>query len=109
MLFINNDEVEKVLTMEDTLRVIEEGHKELARGELAGRPRVDKIPRRESPRSFIAGEPWKVRHSDEIGRRELARPLWDPGRRQILRSARALLWTHISLQHPRRRAARHDQ
>jgi alanine dehydrogenase len=41
MLFINNDEVEKVLTMEDTLRVIEEGHKELARGELAGRPRVD--------------------------------------------------------------------
>ncbi|HTM10902.1 MAG TPA: ornithine cyclodeaminase family protein [Verrucomicrobiae bacterium] len=41
MLFINNDEVEKVLTMEDTLRVIEEGHKEWARGELAGRPRVD--------------------------------------------------------------------
>jgi alanine dehydrogenase len=41
MLFINNDEVEKVLTMEDTLRVIEEGHKELARGDLAGRPRVD--------------------------------------------------------------------
>ena len=41
MLFINNDEVEKVLTMEDTLRVLEAGHKELARGELAGRPRVD--------------------------------------------------------------------
>jgi ornithine cyclodeaminase/alanine dehydrogenase-like protein (mu-crystallin family) len=41
MLFINNDEVEKVLTMEDTLRVLEDGHKELARGELAGRPRVD--------------------------------------------------------------------
>jgi len=41
MLFINNEEVEKVLTMEETLRVIEEGHKELARGELVGRPRVD--------------------------------------------------------------------
>lgn len=27
--------------MEDTLRVLEEGHRELARGELAGRPRVD--------------------------------------------------------------------
>jgi len=41
MLFINNEEVEKVLTMEDTLRVLEDGHQELARGELAGRPRVD--------------------------------------------------------------------
>lgn len=41
MLFLNNDDVERVLTMEDTLRVIEEGHRELARGELAGRPRVD--------------------------------------------------------------------
>jgi ornithine cyclodeaminase/alanine dehydrogenase-like protein (mu-crystallin family) len=41
MLFINNEEVEKVLTMEDTLRVLEDGHKELVRGELAGRPRVD--------------------------------------------------------------------
>lgn len=41
VLFINNDEVEKVLAMEDTLRVLEEGHKELARGELVGRPRVD--------------------------------------------------------------------
>jgi len=41
MLFINNDEVAEVLRMEDTLRVIEDGHRELARGELAGRPRVD--------------------------------------------------------------------
>ena len=41
MLFINNEEVEKVLTMEDILRVLEDGHRELARGELAGRPRVD--------------------------------------------------------------------
>jgi alanine dehydrogenase len=41
MLFINNDEVAEVLKMEDTLRVLEEGHRELARGELAGRPRLD--------------------------------------------------------------------
>ncbi len=41
MLFISNTDVARVLTMEDTLRVIEEGHRELARGELAGRPRVD--------------------------------------------------------------------
>ncbi len=41
MLFINNADVARVLTMEDTIRVIEEGHRELARGELAGRPRVD--------------------------------------------------------------------
>lgn len=41
MLFINNDEVEQVLTMEDTLRVIQEGHEEMALGDLAGRPRVD--------------------------------------------------------------------
>ncbi|MGH7772761.1 MAG: hypothetical protein ACREQA_11080 [Candidatus Binatia bacterium] len=41
MLFINNEEVAKLLTIEDTLGALEEGHKELARGELAGRPRVD--------------------------------------------------------------------
>ena len=40
-LILNNDDVNSVLTMEDTLRVLEEGHRELARGELAGRPRVD--------------------------------------------------------------------
>ena len=41
MLFINNKEVEQVLTMKDTLSVLEEGHRELAKGELVGRPRVD--------------------------------------------------------------------
>ncbi len=41
MLFINNEDVEKVITMKDTLEVLEEGHKELAKGELVGRPRVD--------------------------------------------------------------------
>jgi len=41
MIFINNQDVEKILTMEDTLRVIEGGHAELAKGELVGRPRID--------------------------------------------------------------------
>ncbi len=41
MLFLNNDDVAQVLTMPDTLRVLEEGHRELARGELVARPRVD--------------------------------------------------------------------
>ena len=41
MLFINNKEVEQVLTMKDTLSALEEGHKELGKGELVGRPRVD--------------------------------------------------------------------
>jgi len=41
MLFINNEDVEKVLTIRDTLRVLEEGHRELAKAELVARPRVD--------------------------------------------------------------------
>lgn len=41
MLLINNEDVARVLTIEDALRVLEEGHKELARGELVSRPRVD--------------------------------------------------------------------
>lgn len=41
MFFINNDDVQKVLTIEDTLRVLEDGHRQLARQELVARPRVD--------------------------------------------------------------------
>jgi len=41
MLFINNDEVQQVLAVEDVLGVLEEGHRELARQELVARPRVD--------------------------------------------------------------------
>lgn len=52
MLFINNEDVAKVLTMEDTLRVLEEGHKELGRGELVGRPRVDIYTERRSEDRF---------------------------------------------------------
>jgi ornithine cyclodeaminase/alanine dehydrogenase-like protein (mu-crystallin family) len=52
MFFIDNQSVEKVLTMADTLRVIEDGHRELARGELAGRPRVDVYTETRRPDSF---------------------------------------------------------
>lgn len=52
MLFIDNKTVEEVLTIADTLRVIEDGHRELARGELAGRPRVDIYTETRSPESF---------------------------------------------------------
>lgn len=52
MLFIDNQAVEKVLTMADTLRAIEDGHKELARGDLAGRPRVDVYTETRNPESF---------------------------------------------------------
>jgi ornithine cyclodeaminase/alanine dehydrogenase-like protein (mu-crystallin family) len=41
MLFINNDDVQTILTMEDALRVLEDGHGELAKMELVARPRVD--------------------------------------------------------------------
>jgi len=41
MLFINNDEVQKILTVEDTLRVLEDGHRDLAKQELVARPRID--------------------------------------------------------------------
>jgi ornithine cyclodeaminase/alanine dehydrogenase-like protein (mu-crystallin family) len=41
MFFINNDDVHQILTIEDTLRVLEDGHRELSRQELVARPRVD--------------------------------------------------------------------
>ena len=41
MLFISNADVEKVLSIGDALRVLEEGHVELAKAELAVRPRMD--------------------------------------------------------------------
>jgi ornithine cyclodeaminase/alanine dehydrogenase-like protein (mu-crystallin family) len=52
MLFISNEDVQKVLTIEDTLRVLERGHRELARGELASRPRVDIYTETSDPRRF---------------------------------------------------------
>ena len=43
MLFLNNDDIAQVLTPADCVRVHEEGELELARGELAARPRFDTI------------------------------------------------------------------
>ena len=52
MLFINNDDVQQVLTIEDTLRVLEDGHRELARQELVARPRVDIYTETENAERF---------------------------------------------------------
>lgn len=41
MLFLNNEDVQQVLTVEDTLRVLEEGFLDLGRQALVSRPRVD--------------------------------------------------------------------
>ena len=52
MLFLNNDDVQKVLTMKDCIRVLEEGQIEAARGELAARPRIDTIAPTRVPERF---------------------------------------------------------
>src|SRR5579862_563563 len=52
MLFLNNGDIERVLTIEDTLRVLEDGHRELGRQELVARPRVDIYTETERPRHF---------------------------------------------------------
>ena len=43
LLFLNNDDVQRVLKMGDALRVLEDGHRELAKRELVARPLVDLI------------------------------------------------------------------
>lgn len=40
MLFINNDDVKRVLTIDDALRVLADGHRELAEQALVARPQV---------------------------------------------------------------------
>jgi alanine dehydrogenase len=52
MLFINNDDVQKVLHVEDALKVLEDGHAELARQELVARPRVDIYTETNNPERF---------------------------------------------------------
>ena len=49
MLFINNAEVAKVLTMEDTLRITEEGITEIGRGDAFGRPSTQSYTESASP------------------------------------------------------------
>jgi alanine dehydrogenase len=52
MLFLNNADVLQVLNMADCVRVHEEGEVELAKGELAARPRFDTIVTTPSPEHF---------------------------------------------------------
>ncbi len=52
MLFIDNSVVQQVLSVEDTLRVLEDGHLELARQELVARPRVDIYTETDDPERF---------------------------------------------------------
>ena len=41
MLIISNDDTARVLTMTDTIRVLEQAYAELANGEAICRPRID--------------------------------------------------------------------
>jgi alanine dehydrogenase len=52
VLFLNNDDVQNVLTMKDCVRVLEEGQLEAGRGELAARPRIDTISPTRTPERF---------------------------------------------------------
>ncbi len=52
MLFLNNDDVQQVLRMGDALRVLEDGHRELAARELVARPRVDIYTETDHPERF---------------------------------------------------------
>ena len=52
MLFLNNDDIQQVLTIEGVIQALEEGHAELARQELVARPRVDTYAETDTPGSF---------------------------------------------------------
>ena len=52
MLFINNDDVKRVLAIDDALRVLEDGHRELAEQALVARPRVDIYTETANPERF---------------------------------------------------------
>ena len=52
MLFLNNYVVQRVLKMGDALRVLEDGHRELAKRELVARPRVDIYTETDRPETF---------------------------------------------------------
>lgn len=55
-LFINNEVVSEVLTMEDTLAVLEESYRNLAIGEAVCRPRIDiRIPTSDPAKNYQFG------------------------------------------------------
>ncbi|MBM4264529.1 MAG: ornithine cyclodeaminase family protein [Deltaproteobacteria bacterium] len=55
-LIINNNEVEKLLTMEDTIAALEQGYLQLAAGEAVCRPRIDiRIPTSDPSKNYQWG------------------------------------------------------
>lgn len=55
-LIINNDDVHRVLTMPDTIDVLEEAYLDLAKGEAVCRPRIDiRIPTEDAGRNYQWG------------------------------------------------------
>jgi ornithine cyclodeaminase/alanine dehydrogenase-like protein (mu-crystallin family) len=52
-LIINNQEVQQLLTMEDTIGALEQGYLQLAAGEAVCRPRIDiRIPTSDPARNY---------------------------------------------------------
>jgi len=55
-LFINNDVVSQVLTMEDTIAALEQSYRDIATGEAVCRPRIDiRIPTSDTSRRYQFG------------------------------------------------------
>src|SRR5512147_2410571 len=55
-LIINNQEVEQILTMEDTLAALEQSYLQLAAGEAVCRPRIDiRIPTSDPAKTYRWG------------------------------------------------------
>ena len=56
MLFLNNDDVKQVLTMEVTMAALDQAYRELARQEAVCRPRIDiQIPTKDSEKIYQWG------------------------------------------------------
>ena len=55
-LIINNEDVAKVLTIEDTIAILEESYRKLAAGDAVCRPRIDiRIPTEDPTRNYQFG------------------------------------------------------
>ena len=56
MLFLNNDDVKQVLTMEVTMDALDKAYRELARQEAVCRPRIDiQIPTKDAEKIYQWG------------------------------------------------------